>query len=95
VSRSLGIDVRRALRTYVQGRDVGYDLARKQELAESSPEPGPAAGSGSGSTPVPAARTNDSGSRPSFGVPVPERLAFHRSASRWRDLIPGLRRGGA
>lgn len=95
MSESVGIDVKRALRTYVQGRDVGYDPALKQELAESRPEPGPAAGSGSRSTPAPATPTMDSESRPSFGVPVPERLAFHRSASRWRDLIPGLRSGGA
>ncbi len=90
-----GIDVRRALRTYVLGRDAGYDPALKEELAESRRERGSAAGSVPVSTPEPALRAPDSGSRPSFGVPVPERLAFHRSASRWRDLIPGLRSGGA
>lgn len=94
-----GIDVRRALRTYVLGRDAGYDPALKEELAESRVERGSAAGSTAGSapasTPDPALRAPDSGSRPSFGVPVPGRLAFHRSASRWRDLIPGLRSGGA
>ena len=90
-----GIDVRRALRTYVLGRDVGYDPALKEEVAESCVERGSAAGSAPASTPDPALRAPDSGSRPSFGVPVPERLAFHRSASRWRDLIPGLRSGGA
>lgn len=90
-----GIDVRRALRTYVLGRDAGYDPALKEELAESRRERGSPAGSVPASTPEPALRAPDSGSRPSFGVPVPERLAFHRSASRWRDLIPGLRSGGA
>ena len=90
-----GIDVRRALRTYVLGRDAGYDPALKEELAESRLERGSAAGSAPASTPDSALRAPDSGSRPSFGVPVPERLAFHRSASRWRDLIPGLRSGGA
>lgn len=90
-----GIDVRRALRTYVLGRDAGYDPALKEELAESRRERGSAPGSVPASTPEPALRAPDSGSRPSFGVPVPERLAFHRSASRWRDLIPGLRSGGA
>ncbi len=90
-----GIDVRRALRTYVLGRDAGYDPALKEELAESRRERGSAAGSVPASTPEPALRAPDSGSRPSFGVPVPERLTFHRSASRWRDLIPGLRSGGA
>ncbi len=90
-----GINVRRALRTYVLGRDVGYDPALKEELAESRLERESAAGSAPASTSDPALRAPDSGSRPSFGVPVPERLAFHRSASRWRDLIPGLRSGGA
>jgi hypothetical protein len=96
VSGAGGINVRRALRTYVLGRDVGHDPALKEELAESRVERGSAAGSAPASTPDPALRAPDSGSRrPSFGVPVPERLAFHRSASRWRDLIPGLRSGGA
>jgi len=95
VSGAGGIDVRRALRTYVLGRDAGYDPALKEELAESRVERGSAAGSAPASTPDPALRAPDSGSRPSFGVPVPERPAFHRSASRWRDLIPGLRSGGA
>jgi hypothetical protein len=94
-----GIDVRRALRTYVLGRDAGYDSALKEELAESRLERGSAAGSAPASTPDPAFRPAEPGPRPeprpSFGVPVPERLAFHRSASRWRDLIPGLRSGGA
>ena len=90
-----GIDVRRALRTYVLGRDAGCDPALKEELAESRLERGSAAGSAPASTPDPALQAPDSGSRPSFGVPVPECLAFHRSASRWRDLIPGLRSGGA
>jgi hypothetical protein len=95
VSGPGGIDVRRALRTYVLGRDAGYDSALKEELAESRLERRSAAVSAPASTPNPALRPPDSGSRPSYGVPVPERLAFHRSASRWRDLIPGLRSGGA
>ena len=90
-----GIDVRRALRTYVLGRDSGDDPALKEELAESRLDRGSAAGPAPDSAPDPAERAPDSGSRPPFGVPVPERLAFHRSASRWRDLIPGLRSGGA
>jgi hypothetical protein len=95
VSGAGGIDVRRAFRTYVLGRDAGYDPALKEELAESRLERGSAAGSAPASTADPALPAPDSGSRPSFGVPVPERLTFHRSASRWRDLIPGLRSGGA
>ncbi len=90
-----GIDVRRAFRTYVLGRDAGYDPVLKEELAESRLERGSVAESAPASTPDPAHRAPGSGSRPSLGVPVPERLTFHRSASRWRDLIPGLRSGGA
>lgn len=90
-----GIDVRRALSTYVLGRDSGDDPALKEELAESRLDRESAAGPAPGSAPDPAERAPDSGSRPPYGVPVPERLAFHRSASRWRDLIPGLKSGGA
>lgn len=80
------IDVRRAVRTYVLGHDARVDPTAKEELAQSSlegetaPSPEPEGTSAS----LPASR---------FGVPVPERLAFHRSASRWRERIPGLRSG--
>lgn len=110
MSETGGIDVRRAFHTYVIGRDAGFDPDLKEELAESRLEKESAAGrapastsaSVPGSTPAAAssstpevASVDDTGSRPPFGVPVPERLVFHRSASRWRDLIPGLRGGGA
>ncbi len=90
-----GIDVRRALRTYVLGRASGDDPTLKEALAESRLDQGPAAGPAPDTAPDPAEWTPGSGSRPPFGVPVPERLAFHRAASRWRDLIPGLKSGGA
>ena len=90
-----GIDVGRALRTYVLGRSSGYDPALKEALAESRLDQRSAAGPAPDSAPEPAEGAPGSGSRPPFGVPVPERLAFHRSASRWRDLIPGLKSGGA
>lgn len=96
------IDVRRAFHTYVIGRDVGFDPELKEELAEArlgresaaSRAPASTSASGSGSAPE-VASAAVAGSSPPFGVPVPERLVFHRSASRWRDLIPGLRGGGA
>lgn len=83
-----GIDVRRALRTYVVGRAAGYDSAMKERLAEAALESEAGAAR-------PPERPASAGGSASFGVPVPEKLEFHRSASRWRDRIPGLRGGGA
>ena len=83
------INVKRALRTYILGRDASIDPGWKEELAGS----GRAEDGGAEAASRPANPTVTSA--PLFGVPVPERLAFHRSASRWRDSIRGLGGGGA
>ncbi len=98
------VDLKRAVRTYVLGHDVGYDVETKSRIGAGALEAerlatGPAAALG----PPGAARTGPaagldpaaatSASAGARGVPVPERLDFHRSAGTWRDRIPGLRRG--
>ena len=102
MSGSRRIDVKRALHTYVLGRDIGYGPTAKAELAESDlrreGNPGSEGtagdsteGSEDGATAAPS--PGPEGGR--FGVPVPDELAFHRSAGRWRERIAGLRKGGA
>ncbi len=98
------LDLKRALRVYVLGHDAGYDVATKLRIAAGALETerlaaGPAAaldppgaahaGPAAGLDPA-AATSASAGDR---GVPVPEKLDFHRSAGTWRDHIPGLRRG--
>lgn len=96
MSTSSSADLKRALRAYVLGRDSGASAETKRRMAAESlraerPDGGP---SGVEDTPGPSAAT-ESPPQGRFGVPVPSRLDFHRSASRWRDLIPGLKSGGA
>ncbi len=91
--------VKRALRAYVLGRDSGSSTEAKSRLAEASlrqeqREPSATESVRVGEEDAPTASI---GSPPigRTGVPVPSRLDFHRSASRWRDFIPGFKSGGA
>lgn len=75
--------LRRALRAYVMGHDRGWEAERKLEAADREVEPrfadrfreAPPEGA---SAAAPTTR---------FGVPVPERLDFHRGPDTWRDRI--------
>lgn len=92
-----GLDWRRALRAYVRGHDRGWESDRKYRAAED--RRGPAERAARTARPK-RARRPETPSRPAegttakteagprFGVPVPERLSFHRGASRWRERIP-------
>lgn len=64
-------NLRAALHAYVQGHDRVRD--REGKLGE--PDAGSHPPIEFGGAPAP----------PSFGVPVPERLEFHRGPATWRD----------
>ncbi|MFQ5888428.1 MAG: hypothetical protein ACE5JR_00095 [Gemmatimonadota bacterium] len=75
------IDLRRAFDIYVRGRSRNTDPEEKARRVSSPVDP-PDAG----------AAALESGVRPParFGVPIPERLDFHRGAGTWRErLAPG------
>lgn len=92
-----GTDWRVALRAYVAGHDRGRDAATKLSDAAA------AAGGASlpareGSAEVASGRelgggevATAGGVRSTYGVPIPERLDFHRGASTWRRRIPWVR----
>jgi hypothetical protein len=81
------IDLEHAYRVYVAGRNRMWTEDEKRSAAASgdrrAAEPG---GNGLEDAPAPAADSLRA------GVPVPERLAFHRSAGTWRSAVPGGRR---
>lgn len=81
------LDVKQALRAYVLGHDAGIDPAAKEEWARSSLGAG---GEPNGSAEVAPPIWPDPRRVVRSGVPVPARLAFHRSASRWRERLPGF-----
>lgn len=92
-----GLDWKRALRAYVRGHDRGWEADRKYREAEERRGPGqrPArTGRPERARPPEAASREAEGATaeaeagPRFGVPVPERLSFHRGASRWRERLP-------
>lgn len=92
-------DWRQALRAYVDGHDRGWEAERKQEAAAAATErePGAApttAGAGDGAAGEAGEATARTEEGTPFGITVPdrERLAFHRSASIWRDRLPDARR---
>jgi hypothetical protein len=72
------LDLKRAFQIYVEGRarSLGPDEKRRAAAADLGPATSSASESG-----LPAAPP----SRPRFGVPVPEQLAFHRNAGTWLD----------
>ncbi|MDT8435928.1 MAG: hypothetical protein RRA92_04150 [Gemmatimonadota bacterium] len=70
------LDAGRALDIYVRGKGRGWSQDRKLAAAP----PRPVAPRPAGSAAPPAAR--------GAPVPVPQRLRFHRGASRWRDVLP-------
>lgn len=104
--------LKRALRAYVMGHDQGRSAARKLAEAEAEVEPGPtdrfrqpSAGKDvqeleEMSAELPRAGTLQSPEAPirqaRFGVPVPDRLVFHRGPDVWRDRIgrPQVRSSG-
>lgn len=81
------LDVKRAVRAYVLGHDAGIDPSAKEEWARSSlgaaEEPNRSAEVASPIWPDPRRAVRS-------GIPVPARLAFHRSASRWRERVVGF-----
>ena len=99
------LNLKRALRVYVLGHDAGYDVATKLRIGAGALETeqlgASVAAPAAALDPPEAARTGPavgldsatSASAGDRGVPVPERLDFHRSAGTWRDHIPGLPRG--
>lgn len=91
-------DWRRAMRAYVQGHDRGWDADRKyaeaggeveatapsrEEEPDRAPEPDVASDEAEEAT-------GETEEGTVFGVPVPDRLDFHRGASIWRDRLPRL-----
>lgn len=81
------IDLEHAFRVYVAGRNRMWteDQKRSAAVAAESGASGPVEDG-------PPAALAPSAARPHAGVPVPERLAYHRSAGTWRNLVPGGRR---
>lgn len=93
---------------YVQGHDLGWEADRKRRAAAAILEtealerrrPGVRAGERSEREPDAASgRLERTGPRPPeaprFGVPVPERLDFHRGPDTWRDRLGRPARGRA
>jgi hypothetical protein len=80
------VDLKLALRAYVLGHDAGHDVGTKLRIAERELDTEGVAGNPGPATAAPVEADGR-------GVPVPERLDFHRSAGTWRDRVPGLRRG--
>lgn len=70
---------RRALDVYVAGKSRGLTDGEKRKLAVYRL---------SGESP-PRERGANRPAPTSFGVPVPEKLQFHRGASTWRRHLPG------
>ena len=92
-----GTDWRVALRAYVAGHDRGRDAASKLADAEAA-----AGGSSlpareglperaSGQSPGGGEAAASGGIRSSYGVPIPERLDFHRGAGTWRRRLTWVR----
>lgn len=89
---------------YVWGHDRGWEAERKRHEGEALAKAGagerrrpprgaeertPAGSSGSlAVAPVPPGA-------PRFGIPVPERLSFHRGPGTWRSRLARRREGGA
>lgn len=70
-------DWRRALGVYVAGRSRALTADEKRGIARQRSE--------QLESPRPGASRPG---KPRYGVPVPERLAFHRTASTWRNDLP-------
>ncbi|HKK07644.1 MAG TPA: hypothetical protein VKA44_02030 [Gemmatimonadota bacterium] len=92
-----GTDWRVALRAYVAGHDRGRDAAAK--LADAARAAGgsalPAREGAAEPAPTPEAErwegATAGGVRSTYGVPIPERLDFHRGAGTWRRRLPWVR----
>lgn len=67
----------RALRAYVEGHDRGWTVARKREK-----------GAPHRDVTEPAFDDRATRSQARIGVPVPERLDFHRGPDTWRSREP-------
>lgn len=78
-------DWRRALHVYRGGRSRALTFDEKRRIAEASDEPPARSVAGPDRTDGAArpARTN----APGYGVPVPEKFAFHRGAGNWRRRL--------
>lgn len=93
-----GVNWRRALRAYVNGHDRGWEADRKFAVAaeeeagasparREEPERHGAPDTRTAEVELATARTGR-GTRYGVGVPDPEEMTFHRSASTWRERLP-------